>query len=66
MWAGILSDGLLGPDILRVNVGVPQHCGLEMRQRLSENYSERSTGSRCKAPVAWPSRSPDFNPLDFS
>jgi hypothetical protein len=43
--------------------GAPAHCSLRDRQFLTESYPQWRIGRG--GPVAWPSRSPDLNPLDL-
>jgi hypothetical protein len=43
----------------------PQYYGHEVRRWLSGNYPGRSIGRGREAPVSWPARSPDLNPLYF-
>ncbi|EZA62313.1 hypothetical protein X777_04052, partial [Ooceraea biroi] len=43
--------------------GCPAHYGRSLRQWLNIHYPNRWIGRT--GPVAWPTRSPDFTPLDF-
>jgi hypothetical protein len=43
----------------------PPNYGYEVRQWLSKNYPGRWIGCGREAPVSWPTRPPDLNPLDF-
>jgi hypothetical protein len=43
--------------------GVPAHFSLVDRRYLNRKFPGRLIGTR--GPIAWPPRSPDFNPLDF-
>lgn len=43
--------------------GAPAHYTIQVREFLNEAYPNRWIGRG--APVAWPARSPDLNPLDF-
>lgn len=45
--------------------GAPPHFTLAVRQFLNRTYSGRWIGRGEDAPVCWPPRSPDHNPLDF-
>jgi len=44
--------------------GAPPHCTQAVREELNRQYPNRWIGSR-GAPISWPARSPDLNPLDF-
>lgn len=62
---GLLEDV---PLIARVGMyfqhdGAPAHFGRPVRNWLNENYPDRWIGRG--GPVAWPARSPDYNPLDY-
>jgi hypothetical protein len=43
--------------------GAPAHFNRAVRDILKNTYRDRWTGR--EGPIAWPARSPDFNPLDF-
>jgi len=45
--------------------GAPAHYGIGVQNFLHLNYPERWIGRGRRAPVRWPPRSPDFNPLDY-
>jgi hypothetical protein len=43
--------------------GAPSHFSIQVRNHLNDAYPGRWIG--CGSSVAWPTRSPDLNPLDF-
>lgn len=43
--------------------GAPAHYGREVTQYLNQTFAERWIGRG--APISWPARSPDLNPLDY-
>lgn len=43
--------------------GAPPHISVEVRRHLNQTFPDRWIGRY--APVQWPARSPDLNPLDF-
>lgn len=45
--------------------GPPPHFSRAVRMWLHETFPERWIGRGDDAPVKWPPRSPDMNPLDF-
>ena len=45
--------------------GAPPHFALGVREFLNDRYPGRWIGCGLNAPVQWPPRSPDLNPLDF-
>lgn len=45
--------------------GAPPHYSREVRNFLGEQFPERWIGRGAEAPIKWPARSPDLNPLDF-
>lgn len=51
-------------EICYMHDGAPAHYTLEVRECLTDNF-ERWIGRGEGAYIAWPSRSPDLNPLDF-
>lgn len=46
--------------------GAPPHYGRNVQNHLNEMFPHRWIGRGQLAPVKWPPRSPDLNPLDFS
>lgn len=46
--------------------GAPPHYGQNVQNHLNEIFPNRWIGRGRLAPVKWPPRSPDLNPLDFS
>lgn len=46
--------------------GAPPHYGRQPRQWLGHHFPNRWIGRGVDAPIHWPARSPDLNPLDFS
>lgn len=45
--------------------GAPPHFGVTVRSYLNQQYPNKWIGRGDDAPVSWPPRSPDFNPLDY-
>ncbi|XP_023312720.1 uncharacterized protein LOC111692828 [Anoplophora glabripennis] len=45
--------------------GAPPHFSLQVRRWLNEHFPNRWIGRGADAPIHWPPRSPDLNPLDF-
>lgn len=45
--------------------GAPPHFTRVCREWLHENFPERWIGRGADAPIHWPPRSPDLNPLDY-
>lgn len=45
--------------------GAPPHYSLQVRQCLSRRFPGRWIGRGADAPISWPARSPDLNPIDF-
>jgi hypothetical protein len=45
--------------------GAPPHFARAVRNHLNEVFPNRWIGRGQEAPVLWPPRSPDLNPLDF-
>lgn len=46
--------------------GAPPHYGREPRHWLNDHFPNRWIGRGIDAPIHWPPRSPDLNPLDFT
>ena len=45
--------------------GAPAHFSHSVREWLQDQYPRRWIGRGHEAPVVWPPRSPDLNPIDF-
>lgn len=45
--------------------GAPPHFAVPVREYLNQRYPNRWIGRGDDAPVKWPPRSPDINPVDF-
>ena len=50
-------------DMWYMQDGAPAHWAVIVRQHLNAYFGNRWIGR--EGPIAWPARSPDFNPLDF-
>lgn len=53
-------------EICFMHDGAPPHYVRVVRDWLNDNFPNRWIGRGIDAPISWPARSPDLNPLDFS